>query len=89
MFHNMNIIIYVYVYNDHRFIGLRMRPDNEDLTEIRSYHRKINDLGLRVDELRTERDRLLESKQRIQLEYARQRCDDADDSDSTDDDASD
>eukprot|EP00102_Acyrthosiphon_pisum_P008721 XP_003245737.1 PREDICTED: uncharacterized protein LOC100573050 [Acyrthosiphon pisum] len=70
------------------FIRERMLPDNEDLAEIRSYHRKIEDLRTRTDELRAERDRLLESKRRIQSDYARQRCDDADDSDTTDDDAS-
>lgn len=66
---------------------MRMRPDNEDLTEIQSYHRKIADLRTRAGELRVERARLLESKRRIQSNYARQQCDDADDSDMTDDDA--
>jgi len=66
-----------------------MRPDNEDLKEIRSYHQKIEDLGTRVDELQTERDRLLESKRRVQSEYARKRCDDVQDSDTTDGDVSD
>ncbi|KAL4091118.1 hypothetical protein QTP88_025856 [Uroleucon formosanum] len=69
------------------FIRERMRPDNEDVAEIRSYHRKIEGLRTRTDELRAERDRLLELKRRIQSNYARQQCDDADDSDTTDDDA--
>jgi len=66
-----------------------MLPNNEDLTEIQSYRQKIEDLGTKVDELRAERDRLLELKQRIQSNYIRQRCDDVDDSDTTEDDASD
>lgn len=68
---------------------MRMLQDNEDLTEIQSYRQKIEDLRTKVDELRAERDRLLELKQRIQSNYTRQRCDDADDSDTTEDDASD
>lgn len=68
---------------------MRMLPDNKDLTEIQSCCQKIEDLGTKVHELRAERDRLLELKQRIQLNYIRQRCDDAVDSDTTEDDASD
>jgi hypothetical protein len=66
-----------------------MLPDNEDLIEIQSYHQKIEDLRTRIDELRAERDRLLESKLRIQSNYVRQWCDETDDSDTTEDDASD
>lgn len=43
-----------------------MRPDNEDITEINVYRRKIEELQPKLDRLRVERDKLLERKLKLQ-----------------------
>lgn len=55
------------LYRQHgRFVRTRIRPNNEDATEIEVYRSENEKLQSKLDGLCEERDRLLERKRRVQ-----------------------